>query len=289
MGAGVAFPGVGRVFLPYPLYFMMCVLFFSFLKIEFGEVLQNLRKNTSLLLALCLLKLLVIPSSLFFLTQAIWPKYALPVLLLSGISTGVVAPFISSLLEASTWLVLMMVVVSSLLVPISLPALVSLLLGRTIEISFLIMVKILAMVVLLPAIAAILLRSLYPSFSEKLERVQFPVSLLMFACINLGVFAKYSSFFTEAPVKVAEIIFVAFVLSTIFHTAGFLVTPGMKREDRLAGAISFANVNNVLVVVFSSQFFGPLAPALAALYMLPFYIMIVPARIAGSFIGRKGI
>ena len=111
----------------------------------------------------------------------------------------------------------------------------------------------------------------------------------MFACINLGVFAKYSSFFIETPVKVAEIIFVAFVLSTIYHTVGFLLTWGMKREDRLAGDISFANVNNVLVVVFSSQFFGPLAPALATLYMLPFYIMIVLARIAGSLIGRKGI
>ena len=72
-----------------------------------------------------------------------------PVLLLSGISTGVVAPFISGLLGASTLLVLMMVVVSSLLSPFSHPALVSLLVGRTIEISFLFMVKILAMVVFL--------------------------------------------------------------------------------------------------------------------------------------------
>jgi BASS family bile acid:Na+ symporter len=143
------------------------------------------------------------------------------------------------------------------------------------------MMKILAMVVFLPAGASILLRSLYPSSIDKLERVQFPVSLFMFACINLGVFAKYSSFFIETPGKVAEIIFMAFVLSAIYHVVGFLVTWDRKREDRLAGAISFAYMNNVLMVAFSSQFFGPLAPALAALYMLPFFIMIVPARIVG--------
>jgi BASS family bile acid:Na+ symporter len=80
---------------------------------------------------------------------------------------------------------------------------------------------------------------------------------------------------------VVEIILVAFVLSIIYHILGVLLTCGMKKEDRLAGAISFANMNNVLVVVFSSQFFGPLAPALAALYMLPFFAMIVPARIVG--------
>jgi BASS family bile acid:Na+ symporter len=175
----------------------------------------------------------------------------------------------------------MMVVVSSLLAPFSLPALVSLLIGQTIEIPFLIMVKILAMVVFLPAVAAILLRYLYPSFLEKMERVQFPVSLTTIACINLGVFAKYSSFFIEMPVKVAETILLAFILSAIYHLVGFLVTWGMKREDRLAGAISFAYINNVLIIAFSSQFFGPLSPALAALYMLPFFIMIVPARIVG--------
>ncbi|MGA2318371.1 MAG: hypothetical protein ABSG71_18625 [Thermodesulfobacteriota bacterium] len=234
MGVGIGLPEFGRVFAPYPLYFMMFLLFFSFLKIDFLQVFHDIRKKAFILFILCFFKLCVIPIGLFFLTQALWPEYAVPVLLLSGI-----------------------------------------------EISFLIMVKILAMVVFLPAVAAILLRYLYPSFLEKLERVQFPVSLMTIACINLGVFAKYSSFFIETPAKVVGTILVAFVLSAIYHALGFLVTWGMKREDRLAGAISFAYMNNVLIVVFSSQFFGPLSPTLAALYMLPFFIMIVPARIFG--------
>jgi BASS family bile acid:Na+ symporter len=284
MGVGIGLPEFGRIFAPYPLYFLIIQLFFSFLKINFLQVFAEAKERAVILFVLCLFKLLIIPIILFFLTQIFWPEYAVPVLLLSGISTGVVAPFISSLLEASTFLVLMMVVVSSLLAPFSLPALVSLFVGQTIEISFLAMVKILAMVVFLPAVAVILLRRLYPSSLEKLEKVQFPVSLSTFACINLGVFAKYSSFFLKTPVVVGETILVAFVLSVIYHTVGFLVTWRRKREDRLAGAISFANMNNILIVVFSSQFFGPLAPTLAALYMLPFFTMIVPARIAGRLL-----
>jgi len=284
MGAGIGFPNLGKVFLPYPLYLMMFLLFLSFLKIEFFEVLQNIKKTTSIILVLCLLKLLIIPAGLFFLTQAIWPEYALPVLLLSGISTGVVAPFVSVLLDANTSLVLMMVVISSLLAPFSLPALVELLLGKTIQISFLSMVKILTMVVFVPAIGVIFLRHLVPSFLKKLEGVQFPLSLIIFTCINLGVFAKYSSFFMERPIELAGAIVVAFILSAIYHIVGLLVTLGRKREDRLAGAISFACMNNVLIIVFSSQFFGPLSPTLATVYMLPFFIMIVPARIVGTLI-----
>jgi BASS family bile acid:Na+ symporter len=105
----------------------------------------------------------------------------------------------------------------------------------------------------------------------------------LFACINLDVFAKYSSFFLEAPMKVGETLLVAYVLSAIYHIVGFSVMWKMKRGDRLAGAISFAYMNNVFIVAFSSQFFGPLSPALAALYMLPLFSMIVPARIVGHF------
>ena len=284
MAAGIGLPEYATLFLPYPLYLLMLLLFLSFLKIEFANALQEIRKMTSILFVLCLIKLLVLPTGLFFLTRAILPEYALPVLLLSGISTGVVAPFISGLLNASTLPVLMMVIVSSLLVPFSLPALVELLAGQTIDISFLSMVKTLAMLVFLPALAAILLRRWVPSFLKKLERVQFPVSLVIFACINLGVFGKYSSYFRQRPGKVAETLIVAFVLSAVYHIVGFMVTWGRKKEDRLAGAISFAYMNNVLIVVFSSQFFGPLSPTLAAVYILPFFTMIVPARIVGNLI-----
>ncbi len=289
MGVGIGLPKFGTIFTPYPLYFLMLQLFFSFLKINFLQVFAEAKERAFILLVLCLFKLLIIPIILFFLTQIFWPEYAVPVLLLSGISTGVVAPFISILLEASTLLVLMMVVVSSLLAPFSLPALVSFFARQTIEISFLAMVKTLAMVVFLPAMAVILLRHLYPSSLEKLEKVLFPVSLGTFACINLGVFAKYSAFFLKTPVAVGEAILFAFALSIIYHTVGVLLTWGMKKEDRLAGAISFAYMNNVLAVVFSSQFFGPLAPTLAALYMLPFFGMIIPARILGHHMRQRQI
>jgi bile acid:Na+ symporter, BASS family len=136
-------------------------------------------------------------------------------------------------------------------------------------------------------LTVLIARQLIPSFLEKLERVNFPLSLVIFASINLGVFSKYSSFFLENPQELAETILLAFVLSAIYHSVGFLVTWRIKREDRLASAISFANINNVLIIVFSSQFFGPLSPTLAAMYMLPFFIMIIPARIVGTLLNKS--
>ena len=282
IGTALCFPGFGNLFLPYPLYLMMLILFFSFLNIDFARALRHIKETSFLLFNLCLLKLVLIPTGLFYLTRAIWPEYGLPVLLLSGISTGVLGPFISVLLNANTFLVLMVVVLTSLIAPFSLPALVNILMGQTLEISFWAMFKTLSMVVFIHALGVILLRRRMTSVLEKLTKVQFPVSVVMIACINLGVFAKYSSFLITNPAEIAKTLVLAFILSALYHLSGFLVTWGMKKEDRMAAAISFAYMNNVLVVVFSSQFFGPLAPTLAAFYMLPFFVMIVPARMAGG-------
>jgi BASS family bile acid:Na+ symporter len=79
MGSGIGLPEFGRIFVPYPLYLMMVLLFFSFLKIDFLQVFHDIRNKAFLLFILCLFKLGVIPAGLFFLTQAIWPEYAVPV------------------------------------------------------------------------------------------------------------------------------------------------------------------------------------------------------------------
>jgi bile acid:Na+ symporter, BASS family len=286
IGLAIAFPERFTAFLPYPLYLMMLFLFFSFLKVEFGKVLQHVKETLSIIPILCLFKLVLLPTGLFYLFHLLWPKYAIPALLLSGVSTGVMAPFIAGLLNASTLLALIMVVFSSLLVPFTLPALVKLLAGQAIEISFLSMVKMLVMVVFIPALAALLTRQFSPSFLKRLERVQFPFSLILLALVSFGIFPKYSSFFRDRPADLLEMILVAFILSVIYHLVGYFATRSVKKEDRFGGAVSFANMNNVLIIVFSAQFLGPLSPTLAAVYMFPFFVMIVPARIVANRVFR---
>ena len=249
---------------------MMIFLFFSFLKIEFVKILQDVKKTASTLFILCLFKLILVPAGLYFLCLATWPKYAVPVLLLSGVSTGVVAPFIATLLGASTLLVLMMVVVSSLLLPFTLPALVKFLAGHSVELSFFAMVKYLAMIIFVPAAVNIFVRYLAPSVSKRLEKIQFPASMVIFGLVNLGVFPQYSSFFVERPGEILEAILVAFILSAVYHIAGFLAAWGLSKEDRLAGATSFAYMNSVLIIIFSAQFSDPLSPMLAVVYTFPF-------------------
>ena len=112
MLAGIFIPALGEPFEPCLTYFMIIFLYLSFLTVDFMAVIRSFM-NVGLIVVLLLVKLLAIPLCLYYLTKLLFPSYALPVLLLSGISTGVVAPFISNILAANTSLVVSMVVLSS--------------------------------------------------------------------------------------------------------------------------------------------------------------------------------
>ena len=279
MIAGILLPRFASVFQPYPLYLMMFLLFLSFLSIEIDTVWQTIQHNSRAVLWLSLLKLIILPTAVYFLFRIFYRSYAVAVLLLTGMSTGVVAPFISSLVRANGALVLVIVVISSLMVPLTLPALVEFLLGQTIEISFPGMVRILCLIVFVPILVVELSRRLIPALLESLMKWRFPVSLIIFAVINLGVFSKYAGFFQQNRLIIIEATLVAIILGGIYLSVGFLVSWKESVKNQLSSIICLGNVNNILVIVFASEFFGPLEPTLSAMYIIPFFGLIFPLRV----------
>ncbi len=273
----VVFPELGIWFQPFILYCMMFVLFLSFMKIDFSVLLDTSPKALLALGKLVLIKLVVLPAVLYWIALWVIPDYAVPILLLSGISTGVVAPFMATILNAEVAQVARMTVVTSVLVPLSLPAMVKILAGADVTIPLVLMVRILAVVIFVPIVAVLFMRRFFPGVLAALEIRRFPISLIAFGIINLGVFSQYSSFFYQKFGQVLAAVALAYFLSVLYYLIGFIVSP--KHADKLSAGICLAVMNNVLVIVFSSHFFGPLSPTLAAMYMFPFFTMIVPIKL----------
>jgi BASS family bile acid:Na+ symporter len=276
--AGIFFPKICEIFQSFPLYCMMALLFLSFLSISLSDISETLRSKALVIVAFLFIRMIVLPAASFFVFRAFWPGYSLSALLLTGISTGVVAPFISGLLQANTPLVLVVVVCSSLLVPFTLPPMVDVLCGRSMDLSVWAMMRLLLIVVFIPVALAQLLKKLSSTAVETLRRYQFLISLVMFAVTNMGIFSKYSSFFYQEPMTIVLATVVAFILAAFYLVAGILLAWGRQVEDQVASVICLGIMNNVLVIVFSSQFFTPIEPTVAAMYMIPFFALIVPLR-----------
>ena len=282
LGLALAWPGLGTPLAPLLTYFLIGLLFLSFLQLDPREVWSSWKEHGLILLLLGAIKLLALPMVLYFPFHWFWPEYALPVLLLSGISTGVVAPFISGLVGAQTPLVLGLVVLTSLVAPFSLPLLVKVLAGEELRLSFMAMFRVLALIIFLPAFLALAVKKISPGFTSLISRIRYPLSLIFFILINLAVFSRHQAFFQDRPLELLNATLIAYLLSIVFHGVGWGLFRGQEVGVRLAQAVSLAYVNNILVVVFSARFFGPLSPTLAAMYLLPFFTLIVPLRLLGE-------
>ena len=276
--AGILFPEVCSFFRPLPLYSMMSLLFLSFLSIRVTDIWRTARESAVTLVSFLILRTLFLPMCFAFFFRLIWPECSLSALLLSGISTGVVAPFISGLLGANSPLVLVVVVASSLLVPFTLPPLVHLLFGKSMQISLISMMSLLSMVIFIPVVLAEMVKRLSKPLTGALVRHQYHAALVMFSVTNLGIFSRYSDFFYQKPITVGTALLASVLLGALYLVAGLLLSWGRPVEDQVAAVICLGIMNNVLVIVFSSQFFTPLEPTVAAMYMIPFFALILPLR-----------
>lgn len=287
MGVSILWPEAGVPFRPYPMVFMMMLLFLSFLSIPIESILQKARGCGLRLCGWLALKLVILPIGLFYMTRAVYSEYALTALLLGGISTGVVSPFFSTLLNANTPLVIMMVTASSILVPFTLPVLVRTLADQTLVISLPAMVRLLAQVIFAPLLAAEVLRFLSSRTAERISRNHYALSLILCVVIILGVVSRYADFFYRKPSVILEAVLVAVVLAVFSFAAGALASLRQPLADRLSIVISFGIINNILVVVFSSEFFGPIEPLVAMVYTVPFFCSIVFLRAYAMWL-KKG-
>jgi bile acid:Na+ symporter, BASS family len=287
MAAGICCPGVFAFLQPYPLLCLMILFFMSFLSIRLDAVRQALHQAGLSILGIVVLKMFIMPVALYALFRFVLPDYAVAVLLLTGVSTGVVAPFMSTLVGGNSARVLVVTVITSILVPFSLPAIVGLVLAKSVHLSFWNMLQVLALAIFVPIAAVQVLRRFAPALLDAANRLSFPVNLVMFALITLGIFSKYAEIFFTDPTLIVEAALVGIVLSGVYCATGIFFFRGKPIEERVGGAVMLAHINNILLVVFSSQFFGPRETMTAAMYLLPFFGLVLPLRFYRNWIEKE--
>lgn len=273
MSAGVLLPAAGLLVEPYILAWLGALLFLNLIRLNASDLVATFTKPRQLAV-LSAVKLFALPIGMFALANFVHQPFALPVLLLSGISTGLGAPFVVNLIGGRLPIVVGMILTTSLAVPFVLPSLVYALIGSQFDIPVLDMVFLLAAALFTPLVAGWFTKKHFPSAARFADEKSFPLSLIFIVLINFGMFAKFSIYFYEEQEFVLQTITTAFICYAIYSLVGYASAAG-GRLERNAGLITMSYINNVLVAVFAFQFFGPQVAALAALYNIPYYVGIV--------------
>ena len=271
MSVGVLLPSVGLLVEPYLLVWLGILLFLNLIRLSTQDLVATFARPKSLAV-LAAVKLVALPVAMFALTYALYRPFALPVLLLSGISTGLGAPFVANIVGGRLPLIVGMIIATSLAVPFVLPSLVYALVGSEFEIPILHMVLLLSAALFIPLGAGWLTKRHAPAASAFADRNSFLLSIIFVVLINLGMFSTLSEYFFSDQMFLLQTLAASFLAFAAFGVIGYVAVP---KHERAAGLISTTYVNNTLVMVFAAQFFGPQVAALAAVYNIPYYAGIL--------------
>lgn len=274
MSAGILLPAAGRLIEPYTLLWLGALLFLNLLRLNSSDLIEVF-KTPRQLVVLSIIKLVVLPVGMYALAYVVYEPFALPILLLSGISTGLGAPFVVNVIGGQLPLVIGMIIITSTAVPFVLPSIVFTFAHTQFEIPLLYMIFLLSIALFTPLAAGWLTKKFFPVGSRFADKNSFPLSLLFIVLINWGMFAKFADFFYSEQTFLLQTITTAFLCYAAYCLVGYIGTVGNSRQEKRAGLIAMSYVNNVLVAVFAFQFFGSHVAALAALYNIPYYIGII--------------
>ena len=298
MAIGVLFPQFSKIFAPYILVWLGGLLFLNLIQLNTSKLISAFVHAEQIAL-LSLTKLVVLPLALYAATTVVYPPMALSVLLLSGISTGLGAPFVANFVGSELPLIVGLIIVTSLAVPFVLPPIVHILFGSHFSIPVIHMIVLLAVALFIPLLAGWFTNKFAPKIAEIVSEKSLYLSIILIVLINMALFSKFSTFFFESPVFVVEMVVIAFLLFGIYGTIGYAVTAfttgvtsrttskrtttssksntkmEWTRTAAIDGLIAMAYVNNILVAVFAEQFFGIQTAVLPALYNIPYYIGII--------------
>lgn len=295
MAIGVLFPQFSKIFAPYILVWLGGLLFLNLIQLNTSKLISAFHAEQIALLSLT--KLVVLPLALYAATTVVYPPMALSVLLLSGISTGLGAPFVANFVGSELPLIVGLIIVTSLAVPFVLPPIVHILFGSHFSIPVIHMIVLLAVALFIPLLAGWFTNKYAPKIAEIVSEKSLYLSIILIVLINMALFSKFSTFFFESPVFVVEMVLIAFLLFGIYGTVGYALTSfttgvtsrtttssksntkmEWNRTAAIDGLIAMAYVNNILVAVFAEQFFGIQTAILPALYNIPYYIGIIVTK-----------
>ena len=278
MLSGIIFSAIGQILSPYLLILLGGLLFLNLLKLDTRELITTFTKPKMLLL-LTILKLIILPLVMYSISYLVAPAMALPIVLLTGISTGLGSPFVVNFVGGRLPIIVGLIISTSIAVPFILPTLVYVLFRTTFSIPILDMMLLLTSALFVPLALGLTIKRYSPKLASVAEKHSLSASIVLMALINFAMFANYSTYFITNQILVLEITLISFLLYGAYGLLGYLfVILASKKtatDERIAGFIAMTYINNILVVVFAQQFFGTEVAALSAFYNIPYYIGIL--------------
>lgn len=253
------------------------VLVIAFLKIEFKEVTHSL--TTSLWpVIFSVLKLIVAPLLVFFLTSFFLREYQIGFILLAATPAAMATSSLLLILGGDAKIGLIVSVLTNLLAPFILPFVLFYTLGKEVEINVLDMLSFLALIIFIPLLASLLIKKGSTKLTNLIKKRSTAITALIFFFFNIGIVAPFSQYIFS-DIRKSLLAFLAVVLlSFFFHLMAFAINFRSGKKLLLVSIIVLAYFNTGLSVVLAKQYFGPETVLLTVMYEFVWNIGLIPLQ-----------
>ncbi|MBN8216666.1 MAG: bile acid:sodium symporter [Spirochaetes bacterium] len=283
---GLGVPAIAAFLNPLLLYILMVVLFFNFLRIDFGVLLDEVR-SWPYQLYLAAYTLLLFPVGIFYFGMGITRAFGLPpeiplaVLLYFASPTAAVAPTLALVFKGRFERTLLNLILTSLLVPFTLPFLVWALRGETVRIDYLHMAERLTLMVFVPFVASLFARRVLPGFTAKVSPYAPSFSIAFLSLLTIGGMAGVRPVLMNETGKVALVLVLITGLMVVAFIVSWFLSFKKDRADRLTVSLATTWINVTLTLVVAQEFFrqtAPLVVVIIALSFIPWNLTFLVAK-----------
>ncbi|MFC1479178.1 bile acid:sodium symporter family protein [Planctomycetota bacterium] len=271
--------------------FLMGILFFTCLKIDFIHIITELKRYL-FVGYLTVIILIIMPVATYAAAYFFMPEWALGFLILAAVPAGMAGGTLTDLCKGNTTLALTVTTVTSLICPFTIPPLVKYLSDRETSASILLaQIGTLMVLIFIPLICSQVVKKAAPRLVSAHYGNLSGLSIISLCLLILGAMSKSSDTVVNNLDQAGILLGALFLFSAFFHIAGFFIPAGKPLEDRVAVSVNMAYVNNGLAIVFAMMFFKdkPAAVLPCVFIEFPMIIMIVPLKYLSQKLKAKGL
>jgi len=248
----------------------------SFLSADFHLFLARIRRPGDVLLVFLLIKL-VLPAALYFLLRPWNELLAVAVLLMTAAPSAAVSPALTTLCRGDAEFILVLLIFTTLVSPVSLPLTMNFLAGADMEIDIPGMIRTLLQIIIFPLVLSLILKQFLKEKIEKVKPWLGSVSVILLTVLLLGLVAGGAGAIREHLGLMPLYGSVALVLGLFLALGGFFFFPFFDRGRRVGLSIATLYVNVGLVIVLSVRYFPVEVMIFCLLYEVP--VNIIPGII----------
>lgn len=254
--AGLIFPSFFQPLNRFSTHLLILVFFTSSLRLSLHETMEY-AKDWRLLLISTVFMLVVMPLALYYPFSFISREWAIALLIIGAMPTGVTIALIADFFGGKTVLALLITTATSLLAPLTIPLIFALTVGQSVPIPLLPMFLSLVMTIILPFVLAMLTKRAAPKFMTRHDNAWRLISVIAFGLLIAGIVADTAgdTILSFSPRDAAILTLVILWLGVLTWLSYKLVWWRAVNE-RITVALCMVYLNNTLALFIGNRFFS---------------------------------